>query len=118
LNARFDKLFELNTTALFERTRINQMNVKMMRRLMTMLAAATLVLGVLTAAAEAHGSRRMGGLRSQIRFGGHPGPYGSGLHRHILHQLSPRYGVHNSYEPNCYFPKEPPKYPPWPPFCS
>jgi hypothetical protein len=94
------------------------MNVKMMRRLMTMLAAATLVLGVLTAAAEAHGSRRMGGPRSQIRFGGHPGPYGSGLHRHILHQLSPRYGVHTSYEPSCYFPKEPPKYPPWPPFCS
>jgi hypothetical protein len=88
LNARFDKLFELNTTALVLRTRINEMNVKMMRRLMTMLAAATLVLGVLTAA-EAHGSRRMGGLRSQIRFGGHPGPYGSGLHRHILHQLSP-----------------------------
>ena len=93
------------------------MNVKMMRRLMTMLAAATLVLGVLTAA-QAHGSRRMGGLRSQIRFGGHPSPYGSGLHRHIPHQLSPGYGVRNSYKPSCYFPQELPKYPPWPPFCS
>jgi hypothetical protein len=89
------------------------MNVKMMRRLMTMLAAATFVLGVLTAAAEAHGSRRIGGLRSQVRFGGHPSPYGSGLH-----QLSPGYGVNNSYQPRCYFPEELPKYPPWPPFCS
>jgi len=51
------------------------MNVKMMRRLMTMLAAATLALGVLTAAAEANRRRRMGGLRSQIRFGDHR-PYG------------------------------------------
>jgi hypothetical protein len=48
----------------------------MIRRLMTILAAATLVLGVLTAAAEANGSRRLG---SQIRFGSLPGPYGSGL---------------------------------------
>jgi hypothetical protein len=94
------------------------MNVKMMRRLTTMLAAATLVLGVLTAAAEAHGSRRMEGLRSQIRFGGHPSPYGSGLRRHIPHQLSPGYGAHNGYQPRCYFPEELPKYPPWPPFCS
>ena len=94
------------------------MSVKMMRRLMTMLAAATLVLGLLTAAAEAHESCRIGGLRSQIRFGGHPSPYNSGLHRHIRHQVSPGYGVHISYERSCYVPKELPKYPPWPPFCN
>jgi hypothetical protein len=93
------------------------MNVKMMRRLMTILPAATLVLGALTATADAHESRRMGGLRSQIRFGGHPSPY-SGLHRHIRHQVSPGYGVNISYKPSCYFPVEPPKYPPWPPFCN
>jgi hypothetical protein len=91
----------------------------MMRRLMTILATATLVLGMLSAVAEAHGGGRMGGLgASQIGFGGHPSPYGLGLHHHTLHQLWPGYGVHNSYGPNCYFPKEFPKYPPWPPFCS
>jgi len=94
------------------------MNVKMMRRLMTMLAAATFVIGVLTAGAEAHGSRRMGGLPSQIRFAGHPSPYNSGLHRHIRHQVSPGYGVHINYKPSCHFPEELPKYPPWPPFCN
>jgi hypothetical protein len=94
------------------------MNARMMSRLMTMLAAATLVLGVLTAAAEAHGSRRMGGPRGQIRFGGHPGPYASGLRRHTPDQLSRGYGFHNSYHPKCNFPQETPKYPPWPPFCS
>jgi hypothetical protein len=93
------------------------MNVKMMRRSMAMLAAATLVLGVLTAA-EAHGSRCMGGLRSQIRFEGNSSPYGSGLRRHIPHPLSPGYGAYNSHQPRCYVPDELPKYPPWPPFCS
>jgi hypothetical protein len=87
----------------------------MMRRLMTMLAAATLALGLLEATAEAHGSRRPG---SQIRLGGYPSPSGSGRHHHIRHQLSPGYGVQTSYQPNCYFPEELPKLPPWPPFCN
>ncbi|SRR6266404_1250705 len=78
----------------------------MMRRLITILTAATLVQGVLAAAAEANGSRRLG---SQIRFGSIPGPYGSGLRQHIRHGN----GAHS-----CYFPDEWPKLPPWPPFCN
>ena len=73
-----------------------------MKRLMTILATATLVLGMLTAVAEAHGGGRMGGLGAS----------------HTLHQFGPGYRVHNSHGPNCYFPEEFPKYPPWPPFCS
>lgn len=92
----------------------------MMRRLMTILATATLVLGMLTAVAEAHGGGSMGGLgTSQIGFGGHAGPYSLVLHHDTRRQLPPPgYSVHNSHEPNCYVPDEFPKYPPWPPFCS
>ena len=93
------------------------MNVKMTRRLMTMLAAVTLVLGVLTAAAEANASRRMGGLRNQISFGDHH-PYGSILDHHIRHRLPHRQRVQSSHQPSCYFPDEWPKLPPWPPFCN
>jgi hypothetical protein len=89
----------------------------MMRRLMTMLAAVTLALGVLTATAEANGSRRMGGLRSQIRFGDYR-PYSSILDLDIQHRVPPRYGVQGSRQPSCYFPDEWPKLPPWPPFCN
>lgn len=94
--------------------RVTRWNVKTMRRLMTMLAAATLVLGVPSAAAAAHGGRQLG---SRIRFGGQPGPYGSGLQHHIWQQLSPGYGG-SSHRPSCYFPQELPKLPPWPPFCN
>jgi hypothetical protein len=78
----------------------------MMRRLVTILTATTIVLGVLTAGAEAHGSRRPG---SQIRFGGHPG---------TRYQLAPGYGVRSSYQQSCFVPDEFPKAPPWPPFCN
>ncbi len=74
----------------------------MMRRLTKIFATATLVLGMLTAVAEAHGGGPMGGLGAS----------------HTLHQLSTGYRVHNGHEPNCYVPEEFPKYPPWPPFCS
>ena len=71
-----------------------------MRRMIIMLAATMLASILLTVAAEA-------------RDAAYAGP----AFRHQPGAQSWSRGASRGGGPNCYFPDEWPKYPPWPPFC-
>lgn len=87
---------------------------------MTILATAVLTATVLASAAEARGGG--GGFGG----GSHMGSFGGGVHmgggfgggvghmggEHAMHRFTP------GYAPDCYYPDEAPKMPPWPPFCD
>jgi hypothetical protein len=65
------------------------------------------------------GGVHVGGIGGRTDFGAHGDHFGSGLHAHALHhRFGPGYGFYDSYDPNCYYPDEASKLPPWPPFCS
>jgi hypothetical protein len=108
-----------------------------MRRVMTILAAALLASSLLTATAKARGGGghmggfggahvagisgfdRIKGLGRVHVDGMAGGDRGLGFAHHAMHRdFLAGYGVGDSHAPNCYYPDELPKYPPWPPYCS
>jgi hypothetical protein len=47
------------------------------------------------------------------------GDRGPGFAHHAMHRgFRAGSGIDESHAPNCYYPAELPKYPPWPPYCS
>ena len=94
-----------------------------MKRVITILATAALTSTLPASAADArHGSRGFGG-------GGHMGSFGGGVQmrrgfggsrgngsENAVRGFGPRYDY--GHGPSCYYPREAPKAPPWPPFCS
>jgi hypothetical protein len=116
-----------------------------MRRMMMILATALLASSLLTAAAEARASGsvgHMGSVGAAGQIGGFGGAHlgsidrieglgrvhvdgmaggdrGLGFAHHAMHRgFRAGSGIDESYAPNCYYPAELPKYPPWPPYCS